>query len=67
MLGPDSALAPIIAAAIVSLALGDDERVSADSALRDAIGIFVGIAGGQVNLTATLFGLGSLAVIVVLS
>ena len=126
VLGPDSALAPIIAAAIVPLALGDDARavglagllaimvglilalggilrlgfvtdllskpirvgylnalavlvivsqlptlfgfsITADSALRDAIGIFVGIAGGQVNLTATLFGLGSLAVIVVLS
>ncbi|TFD68936.1 SulP family inorganic anion transporter [Cryobacterium ruanii] len=126
VLGPDSALAPIIAAAIVPLALGDDARAvglagllaimvglilalggilrlgfvtdllskpirvgylnalavlvivsqlptlfgfssTAGSALRDAIGIFVGIAGGQVNLTATLFGLGSLAVIVVLS
>ncbi|TFD57382.1 SulP family inorganic anion transporter [Cryobacterium suzukii] len=126
VLGPDSALAPIIAAAIVPLALGDDVRavglagllavmvgvilavggilrlgfvtdllskpirvgylnalallvivsqlptllgfsITTDSALRDAIGIFAGIAGGQVNLTATLFGLGSLAVIVVLS
>ena len=126
VLGPDSALAPIIAAAIVPLALGDDARavalagllaimvgvilalggilrlgfvtdllskpirvgylnalallvivsqlptllgftIEADSALRDVIGIFAAIAGGQVNVTATLFGLGSLAVIIVLS
>ena len=126
VLGPDSALAPIIAAAIVPLALGDDVRavglagllavmvgvilalggilrlgfvtdllskpirvgylnalallvivsqlpalfgfsLTADSAPFDVIGIFAGIAGGRVNLTATLFGLGSLAVIVVLS
>ena len=126
VLGPDSALAPIIAAAIVPLALGDDVRAvglagllavmvgvilalggilrlgfvtdllskpirvgylnalallvivsqlpalfgfstTADSAPFDVIGIFAGIAGGRVNLTATLFGLGSLAVIVVLS
>ncbi|SEN16033.1 SulP family inorganic anion transporter [Cryobacterium sp. TMT1-3] len=126
VLGPDSALAPIIAAAIVPLALGDDGRavglagllaimvgvilalggilrlgfvtdllskpirvgylnalallvilsqlpalfgfsITTDSALGDVIGIVAGIIGGQVNLTATVFGLGSLAVIVVLS
>ena len=126
VLGPDSALAPIIAAAIVPLALGDDARavglagllaimvgvilalggilrlgfvtdllskpirvgylnalallvivsqlpalfgfsINTDSALRDVIGIVAGITGGQVNLTATVVGLGSLAVIVGLS
>lgn len=126
VLGPDSALAPIIAAAVVPLALGDDARavglagllaimvgvilalggllrlgfvtdllskpirvgylnalallviisqlpalfgfsITADSALHDSIGIVAGIAGGQVNPTATLVGLGSLIVIVVLS
>ncbi|MEV1128706.1 SulP family inorganic anion transporter [Agromyces sp. NPDC049794] len=126
VLGPDSALAPIIAAAILPLALGDDDRVvalagllaimvgailllggilrlgfvtdliskpirvgylnavavlvlisqvpkllgfSIDSAspLRDLISIVGGISAGEVQVMALAFGLGSLAVIVVLT
>lgn len=126
VLGPDSALAPIIAAAILPLALGDNVRavalagllgimvglilalggvlrlgfvtdllskpirvgylnalgllvivsqlptffgfsISSESPFKDAAAIVSGIAGGQVNTTALLFGLGSLAVILVLS
>lgn len=125
VLGPDSALAPIIAAAILPLALGDDDRVvalagllaimvgailllggilrlgfvtdliskpirvgylnavavlvlisqvpkllgfSIDSAspLRDLVSIVGGISG-EVQVMALAFGLGSLAVIVVLT
>ncbi|TFB62015.1 SulP family inorganic anion transporter [Cryobacterium sp. Hz7] len=126
VLGPDSALAPIIAAVILPLALGDDDRAvalagllaimvglilllggllrlgfvtdllskpirvgylnalgllviisqlpallgfSIDSGppIADVIAIGAGIAGGEVNLTALLFGLGSLLIIVGLS
>jgi high affinity sulfate transporter 1 len=126
VLGPDSALAPIIAAAVLPLALGDSARavalagllaimvgvilvfggvlrlgfvtdllskpirvgylnalallvivsqlpallgfsITSESPLRDAVAIVSGIVGGRVNLTALLFGLGSLAVIFVLS
>ena len=126
VLGPDSALAPIIAVAILPLALGDDARavalagllaimvglilvlggllrlgfvtdllskpirvgylnalallvivsqlpaflgfsISSESPLGDATAIVAGIAGGEVNPTAFLFGLGSLAIIVALS
>ena len=126
VLGPDSALAPIIAVAIVPLALGDDARavalagllaimvglvlllggilrlgfvtdllskpirvgylnalallvivsqlpaflgfsITSESPLRDVTAIVAGITGGQVNQTALLFGLGSLAIILVLS
>lgn len=126
VLGPDSALAPIIAAAIVPLALGDDGRavalagllavmvglilvlggllrlgfvtdliskpirvgylnalallviasqlptllgfsITSGSPLSGAVAIVTGIAEGRVNPTAVLFGLGSLAVILVLS
>lgn len=126
VLGPDSALAPIIAAAILPLALGDDDRVvalagllaimvgailllggilrlgfvtdliskpirvgylnavavlvlisqvpkllgfSIDSAspLRDLVSIVGGISAGEVQVMALAFGLGSLAVIVVLT
>ncbi|WBM80720.1 STAS domain-containing protein [Cryobacterium breve] len=125
VLAPDSALAPIIAAAILPLAAGDSSRavalagllgvmvgavlilggllrlgfvtdllskplrvgylnalavivilsqippllgfsISSESPLGDAIAIVTGIVGGQVNPTATLFGMGSLAVILVL-
>ena len=126
VLGPDSALAPIIAAGILPLALGDNARavalagllavmvglilllggilrlgfvtdllskpirvgylnalallvivsqlpallgfaITSKSPFRDVVAIVSGIAGGRVNLAALLFGLGSLAVIVVLS
>ena len=126
ILGPDSALAPIIAVAIVPLALGDDARavalagllaimvglvlflggilrlgfvtdllskpirvgylnalallvivsqlpaflgfsITSESPLGDVTAIVAGITGGQVNQTALLFGLGSLATILVLS
>jgi high affinity sulfate transporter 1 len=126
VLGPDSALAPIIAAAIVPLALGDDERVVAlagllaimvgvilllggilrlgfvtdllskpirvgylnavalivivsqvpkllgfsidsSSPYGDAVAIGEGIADGEVQPLALAFGLGSLAVILVLT
>ncbi|TFB53355.1 SulP family inorganic anion transporter [Cryobacterium sp. TMT1-62] len=126
VLGPDSALAPIIAAVILPLALGDDDRAvalagllaimvglilllggllrlgfvtdllskpirvgylnalgllviisqlpallgfSIDSGppIADVIAIGAGVAGGEVNLTALLFGLGSLLIIVGLS
>ena len=126
VLGPDSALAPIIAAVILPLALGDDVRavalagllaimvglilafggilrlgfvtdllskpirvgylnalallvilsqlpaffgfsITAKSPFGDAIAIVSGVTGGRVNPTALLFGLGSLAVILVLS
>ncbi|MDH6236256.1 SulP family inorganic anion transporter [Cryobacterium sp. CG_9.6] len=126
VLGPDSALAPIIAVAILPLALGDGDKavalagllaimvgvillvggvfrlgfvtdllskpirvgylnalallvimsqlpallgfsVSADSPMGDAVGIVSGIASGEVDLTATLIGVGALAVIVLLS
>jgi len=125
VLAPDSALAPIIAAAILPLAAGDSTRavalagllgimvgavlilggllhlgfvtdllskplrvgylnalavivilsqipallgfsISSDSPLGDAIAIVQGITGGEVNTTAMLFGIGSLAVILVL-
>ena len=125
VLAPDSALAPIIAAAILPLAAGDSSRavalagllgvmvgavlilggllrlgfvtdllskplrvgylnalavivilsqippllgfsISSESPLGDAIAIVTGIARGQVNPTAMLFGIGSLAVILVL-
>ncbi|SDL14440.1 high affinity sulphate transporter 1 [Cryobacterium psychrotolerans] len=126
VLGPDSALAPIIAAVILPLALGDDVRavalagllaimvglilmlggvlrlgfvtdllskpirvgylnalallvivsqlpaflgfsVASKSPFRDVTAIVSGIADGRVNPTALYFGLGSLAVILVLS
>jgi high affinity sulfate transporter 1 len=126
VLGPDSALAPIIAAGVLPLALGDNARavalagllavmvglilllggilrlgfvtdllskpirvgylnalallvivsqlpallgfaITSKSPFRDVVAIVSGIAGGRVNLAALLFGLGSLAVIVVLS
>lgn len=126
VLGPDSALAPIIAVAIVPLALGDDARavalagllaimvglvlllggilrlgfvtdllskpirvgylnalallvivsqlpaflgfsITSESPLGDVTAIVAGITGGQVNQTALLFGLASLATILVLS
>lgn len=126
VLGPDSALAPIIAAAILPLAMGDDERAvalagllalmvgaillfggilrlgfvtdllskpirvgylnavalivivsqvptllgfstDADSPAGEAAGIWNGIAAGAVEPLALAFGLGSLAVIVILS
>jgi len=126
VLGPDSALAPIIAAGILPLALGDNARavalagllavmvglilllggilrlgfvtdllskpirvgylnalallvivsqlpallgfsITSKSPFRDVVAIVSGMVGGRVNLTALLFGLGSLAVIVVLS
>lgn len=126
VLGPDSALAPIIAAAILPLALGDDERAvalagllalmvgailllggilrlgfvtdllskpirvgylnavalivivsqvptllgfstDADSPAGEAVGIWNGIAAGEVQPLALAFGVGSLVVIVVLS
>ncbi|TFC94550.1 SulP family inorganic anion transporter [Cryobacterium sinapicolor] len=126
VLGPDSALAPIIAAVILPLALGDDDRAVALAGLlaimvglilllggllrlgfvtdllskpirvgylnalgllvivsqlpallgfsiesgpliADVIAIGSGIAGGEVNPTALLFGLGSLFIIVGLS
>ncbi|WP_241986426.1 SulP family inorganic anion transporter [Cryobacterium psychrophilum] len=124
VLGPDSALAPIIAVAILPIALGDGARavalagllaimvgvilllggilrlgfvtdllskpirvgylnalavlvimsqlpalfgfsVTADSPFGDAVGIVGGIAAGEVQLTATLIGLGALATILV--
>lgn len=126
VLGPDSALAPIIAAAILPLAMGDDERAvalagllaimvgailllggilrlgfvtdllskpirvgylnavallvsisqvptllgfssDADSPFTEVAAIWDGIAGGEVQLLALAFGLGSLAVIIVLT
>jgi len=126
VLGPDSALAPIIAAAILPLALGDDERavalagmlalmvgaillfggvlrlgfvtdliskpirigylnaialivllsqvptllgfsIDSDTPAGDASAIAAGIAGGQVDPLAAAFGVGSLALIVLLS
>lgn len=126
VLGPDSALAPIIAAAILPLALGDDERAvalagllalmvgaillfggilrlgfvtdllskpirvgylnavalivivsqvptllgfstDADSPAGEVVGIWNGLAAGEVQPLALAFGLGSLAVIVVLT
>jgi high affinity sulfate transporter 1 len=126
VLGPDSALAPVIAAAILPLALGDDERAvalagllalmvgailllggllrlgfvtdllskpirvgylnavalivivsqvptllgfstDADSPSGEVVGIWNGIAGGEVQPLALAFGLGSLAVIVLLT
>lgn len=126
VLGPDSALAPIIAVAIVPLALGDDARavalagllaimvglvllvggilrlgfvtdllskpirvgylnalallvivsqlpaflgfsITSESPLGDVTAIVAGITGGQVNQAALLFGLGSLATILLLS
>ncbi len=126
VLGPDSALAPIIAAVILPLALGDDVRavalagllaimvglilmlggvlhlgfvtdllskpirvgylnalallvivsqlpaflgfsITSQSPFRDVTAIVSGIADGRVNPTALYFGLGSLAVILVLS
>lgn len=126
VLGPDSALAPIIAVAILPLALGDDARavalagllaimvglvlllggmlrlgfvtdllskpirvgylnalallvivsqlpaflgfsITSESPLGDVTAIVAGVTGGQVNQTALLFGLGSLATILVLS
>ncbi|TFC56272.1 SulP family inorganic anion transporter [Cryobacterium sp. TMT2-15-1] len=126
VLGPDSALAPIIAAVILPLALGDDDRAVALAGLlaimvglilllgglirlgfvtdllskpirvgylnalgllviisqlpallglsiesgppiADVIAIGAGVAGGEVHLTALLFGLGSLLTIVGLS
>lgn len=126
VLGPDSALAPIIAAAILPLALGDDARavalagllaimvgavlllggilrlgfvtdliskpirvgylnavavlviisqvpkllgfsIDAESPFRDVVAIVGGIAAGEVQPLAVAFGLGSLAVILVLT
>ena len=126
VLGPDSALAPIIAAVILPLALGDDERavalagllaimvglilllggllrlgfvtdllskpirvgylnalgllvivsqlpallgfsIDSGSPFADVSAIVTAIAGGEVNPTALLFGLGSLLIIVGLS
>jgi high affinity sulfate transporter 1 len=126
VLGPDSALGPIIAAAILPLALGDDERAvalagllalmvgailllggilrlgfvtdllskpirvgylnaialiviisqvpallgfstDADSPVGELLGIWTGVADGEVQLLPLAFGLGSLAVIVTLT
>ncbi|MGR2752291.1 SulP family inorganic anion transporter [Agromyces arachidis] len=126
VLGPDSALAPIIAAAILPLALGDDDRAvalagllalmvgailllggilrlgfvtdllskpirvgylnavaliviisqlptllgfssDAESPAGEVAAVWLGITGGQVQPLALAFGLGSLAVIVVLA
>lgn len=126
VLGPDSALAPIIAAAILPLALGDDARavalagllaimvgtvlllggilrlgfvtdliskpirvgylnavavlviisqvpkllgfsIEAESPFRDVVAIVEGIAAGEAQPLAVAFGLGSLAVILVLT
>lgn len=126
VLGPDSALGPIIAAAIVPLALGDDDRAvalagllaimvgailllggvlrlgfvtdllskpirvgylnaialiviisqvptllgfstDADSPIGEIAGIWIGVAGGEVQWLPLAFGLGSLAVIVALT
>ncbi|MEI5585580.1 MULTISPECIES: SulP family inorganic anion transporter [unclassified Agromyces] len=125
VLGPDSALAPVIAAAILPLALGDDDRAvalagllalmvgailllggvlrlgfvtdllskpirvgylnavaliviisqlptllgfstDADSPYTEVLAIWNGVAGGEVQPLALAFGLGSLAVIVLL-